>query len=208
MSAVEFSSLLIGLKAFRTEFKRLNRTVRHVMSLASQGTGLVRGPRCQQIRHVPFPGGVRRDLYSWDFLDSQVSGEADLRRYSRLAQRVGGAVDGLEGTPAARLLPGSFQDIVGNQANLFRHDYWLFVVHHLGWIGHLPFECRRRWKLGRTIRDKEFSLRSDLPVNIVQASIDALSILIGAISQEPVDAEPDPEHGGGELEPQVPRRCC
>ena len=78
-------------------------------------------------------------------------------------------------------MPGTVREIIGRRTDLFLPDYWLLVVHHLGWTDQLPYECETHWRQGRSFSDDGFHFTSRLPVNIVQASIDALTVLIDAI---------------------------
>ncbi|MEX0718028.1 MAG: hypothetical protein WD066_15650 [Planctomycetaceae bacterium] len=110
-----------------------------------------------------------------------INGEQDLRRFFAVAERIGGDVGELEQTDAAELLPGTVDEVIGRRIELFLPDYWLFVVHHLGWTGLLPYACKVQWKHGRTFADESFGAVSRLPVNVVQASIDALTVLIDAV---------------------------
>lgn len=174
----DVSSVISQLKSAREQLHPLNRTVTHRICLASDESNLVCPSRSQHGRQVSCTWGVREDVYFWDSWDRKVRGEDDLRRFFEIAERIGGMLDGLELTAAAELLPGTVHEILGRWNDLFLPDYWLFVVHHLGWTRQLPYECEMRWREGTTFDDERFSMTSHLPVNIVQASIDALTVLI------------------------------
>jgi len=180
MTATDASTIVLQLNSERAELEPLNRTVTHCLCLASQRELLAGTPHGQHSRRIPFTRGARRDTFFWDSWDWNVCGEADLRQFFEIAQRIGGHLHDLEDTEAANLLPGSIDEIVGRRTHLFLPDYWLFVIHHLGWTEQLPYECETHWKQGHTFADEPFCVTSRLPVNVVQASIDALTVLIDA----------------------------
>lgn len=181
MTAREASSAVIQLKSERGALEVLNRTVTHCLYLASARELLTGFPRGQHSRRVPSTWGARRDAFFWDSWDWKLRGEDDLRRFFEIAERIGGHLHDLEDTEAANLLPGNVDEIVGRRTQLYLPDYWLFVVHHLGWTDQLPYECEMHWKQGHTFSDETFCVTSRLPINIVQASIDALTVLIDAV---------------------------
>ncbi|MEX0716603.1 MAG: hypothetical protein WD066_08450 [Planctomycetaceae bacterium] len=176
----ENESLILQLRSDREELDLLNRTISHHMTLASNRTLLPDSHRAQHLRRVPSASGVRRDAFFWDSWDWKIRGEDDLRRFFRIARRIGGRLGELAETEAASLLPGDLEEIVGRRNDLFLPDHWLFVVHHLGWCDELPYECELQWKHGGSFDDAEFSVVSHLPANIVQASVDTLTVLIDA----------------------------
>lgn len=180
MTDLEYSSDVLPLKTARDQLALLNRTLTHSMSLASDRDQLTVTPYCQHLRHVPSTWGSRCDAYFWDAWDRSIRGEDDLHRFFAIAQRIGGNLAPLEETDAANLLPGSFLETIGSCSDLYSPDYWLFVVHHLGRTGQLPYECHLQWSHGTTFTDEPYAVVSRLPVNIVQASIDALTVLIDA----------------------------
>ncbi|MFQ5734293.1 MAG: hypothetical protein ACE5KM_20335 [Planctomycetaceae bacterium] len=180
MTSLETTSLVIPLKSARDELALLNRTVTHALSLASERRLLTTTPYSQHMRRAPSTWGYRCDAFFWDAWDRSIRGEDDMHRFFAIAQRIGGHLSGLEETPAANLLPGGVVEINGSCSDLFRPDYWLFVVHHLGRTGQLPYECQLDWSCGSSFNDEPFAVVSRLTVNIVQASIDALTVLIDA----------------------------
>ncbi|MEW4530625.1 hypothetical protein [Maioricimonas sp. JC845] len=181
MTTRDASTVVLQLKFERTELELLNRTVTHCLCLASDRDLLPDEPRGQHSRRVPSTCGARRDAFFWDSWDWKLRGEDDLRRFFEIAERIGGCLQDLAETEAADLLPGSVDEIVGRRTRLNLPDYWLFVVHHLGWTEQLPYECRTDWMRGSSFTDQPFSMTSLLPVNVVQASIDALTVLIDAV---------------------------
>lgn len=181
MATNETSSLVLRLKAERDALEPLNRTVTHCLFAASDCDLLSNSPKGQHSRRVPFPKGVRRDAYFWDSWDRKVRGEDDLRRGFEVFERIGGYLPELQGTEAAKLLPGTVEEILGRSTDLFLPDCWMYTVHHLGWTGQLPYGCKVQWKQGRTFGDKRFSVTSRLVVNIVQGSIDGLTVIIDAL---------------------------
>ena len=185
MSTTDVLPVVLRLKAFRSNLAHLSRNVKHALCLASERGTLAKRPVGQFRRRVPFAGGARRDVFFWDICE--LNGEAGLKSFFKIAELIGRELHRLQGTEAARLLPGTCQEIVGKGRNLFRPDYWLFVVHHLGWTGQLPYECRTLWTHGQSLEDESFSMTSRLPVNLVKASIDAISVLIGSICEDDYD---------------------
>ena len=175
------SSAVLQLKAERAALEPLNRTVRHCLCLASDRELLAGAPRGQHARRVPSTWGLRRDAFFWDSWDWKLRGEDDLRQFFEIAERIGSHLGELEETEASNLLPGTFDETVGRRTKLFLPDYWLLVVHFLGWTDQLPYECDMRWRRGRAFDDRPFCVTSSLPVNVVQASIDALTVLIDAV---------------------------
>jgi hypothetical protein len=181
MTTKETASVVLQLKAEREELKPLNRTVSHCLSMATDWALLAGCPLGRNGRRVPSTWGVRWDAFFWDSWDRSIRGEEDQDLFFEIAERIGGNLWSLEETEAANLLPGTVEEIIGRRTELFLPDYWLFVVHHLGWTGQLPYECQTRWKCGSTFADDPFSVTSRLPVNVVQASIDTLTVLIDAV---------------------------
>ena len=181
MTGTEASSIVLQLKIEREGLEPLNRTVTHCLYLASDHELPAAAPEGQHARRVPSTWGVRRDLFFWDSWDWKIRGEDDLRQFFAIARRIGGHLQGLENTEAANLLPGNVNEVVGRRTDLYLPDYWLFIVHHLGWTDQLPYGTRIRWKRGHTFAEEPFSMTSRLPVNVVQASIDALTVLIDAV---------------------------
>ena len=180
MTAIDASTIVLRLRTERAELELLNRTVTHCLCLASDRELLPPDPKGQHVRRVPSTWGIRRDTFFWDSWDWKLRGEDDLRRFFEIAQRLGGCLSGLEQTEAANLLPGTVEAIVGRRTDLYLPDYWLFVVQHLGWTDQLPYECELHWSHGQTFSHERYGVTSRLPVNIVQASIDALTVLIDA----------------------------
>jgi len=180
MTATETTAIVNPLRTARQELTSLNRTVTHVISLASDGDLLTDIPHSQHTRRPPWSWGHRRDAFFWDAWDRSIRGEDDMHRFFEIAERIGGLLAGLEETDAAGLLPGSVPEVNGSYSNLFLPDYWLFIVHHLGMTGQLPYERRDKWSHGQCFNDDPFAVVSRLPVNVVQASIDALTVLIDA----------------------------
>jgi hypothetical protein len=168
------------LKSACEQLTQLNRTVTHAISLASEKELLSEVPHSQHARRPPCPWGHRRDVFFWDAWDRSIRGEDDMHRFFEIAQRIGGHLAGLEATDAAGLIPGTAQQINGSCSNLFLPDYWMFVVHQMGMAGQLPYEWRDNWTCGSCFNDKPYAVVSRLPVNVVQASIDALTVLIDA----------------------------
>lgn len=189
MTARDASSVVLQLKSERAALEPLNRTVTHCLCLASERELLAGSPKGQHSRRVPSTWGARRDAFFWDSWDWKLRGEDDLRQFFEIARRIGDHLHGLEETEAADLLPGSIHEMVGRRTDLFLPDYWLLVVHHLGWTDQLPYECETHWKHGRTFADEPFCVTSRLPVNVVQASIDALTVLIDATPHRVWDRE-------------------
>lgn len=175
-------STIRRLHAARVELDQLNRTVTHRLCLATEPKLLAPTAKAQHVRRVPCTWGRRRDTFYWDSWDRKVRGEDDHRKFFEIAERIGGCLPGLEETEAGQLLPGTAYEVVGRRTQLYLPDYWLLVVHHLGWTDQLPYECKLQWRQGESMQDEPFSLASLLPVNIVQASIDALTVLIDAAS--------------------------
>lgn len=187
MTSRETSSVVLRLKSERDALEPLNRTVAHRLFAASENDLLAGPKKAQHVRRIPLTKGVRRDAYFWDSWDRKVRGEDDLRRSFEVLQRIGELMEELQGTAAEPLLPGTVDEILGRRTDLFLPDYWLFIVHHLGWSGQLPYECDVQWHQGCMLGDKPFSLTSRLVVNIVQASIDALTVLIDALRPDDGD---------------------
>jgi len=180
MTDLEYSSVILPLKTARDELALLNRTVTHTLSLASERDLLTVTPYSQHLRRAPSTWGCRCDAFFWDAWDRSIRGEDDMHRFFAIAQRIGGSLAALEETDAANFLPGNVLETIGSCSDLFLPDYWLFVVHHLGHTGQLPYECHLKWSHGATYTDEPYAVVSRLPVNIVQASIDALTVLIDA----------------------------
>jgi len=187
------SSVVLPLQSARDELTPLNRTVKHTLSLASERGLLTVPPDSQHQRRAPSTWGCRCDAFFWDAWDRSIRGEDDMHCFFQIAQRIGGSLAALEETDAANLLPGGVMDTIGSCSDLFLPDYWLFVVHHLGSTWQLPYECHVEWCHGSTFKDEPYAVVSRLPVNIVQASIDALTVLIDAavpFEWSPVDCQP------------------
>lgn len=197
MTAIETPSAVSFLHTARDDLAQLNRTVTHVMSVASRPDLLAEIPHCRHTRRPPCPWGYRRDGFFWDAWDRSIRGEDDMHRFFGIAERIGGCLEGLEATDAAGLLPGSVLEVNGSYSNLFLPDYWLFVVHHMGMTGHLPYERRDEWSRGSCFNDDPYAVVSRLPVNVVQASIDALTVLIDAATPPQWEREwqPNSVHG-------------
>lgn len=181
MTYLENTSAAIPLTTARDELVLLNRTVTHTLSLASERELLSVTPYSQHLRRAPSTWGHRCDAFFWDAWDRSIRGEDDMRQFFEIAQRIGGSLTALEETDAAGLLPGGIMETTGSRSDLFLPDYWLFVVHHLGRTRQLPYECDLKWSHGTTFNDEPFAVVSQLPVNIVQASIDTLTVLIDAV---------------------------
>jgi hypothetical protein len=162
MTTRETSSLVQQLISERDALEPLNRTVTHCLYAATERDLLPGSPKGQHSRRVPFTRGVRRDVYYWDSWDRKVRGEDDLRRSFEVFQRLGGLMPELPGTAAGSLLPGTVAEILGRRTDLFLPDYWLYIVHYLGWTGQLPYECDLQWNQGCTFGDKPFSVKSRL----------------------------------------------
>jgi len=194
MTNVDARSTAQQLMQLRDELFPQPRTVSHQMMLATDKQHWPDPPMHQHLRRVPSAWGARRDLFCWDSWDWSVQGELNLRSFLEIARKITRALNDQPVSEINALLPGTLADCQGICTRLYWGDYWLLVIHHLGWSELLPYDCVLHWRMGQSFEDDPFCVSSRLPVNIVQASIDALTVLIDA-AMTPSDFEPHPEVG-------------
>ncbi len=172
-----------ALKLIDSQSRLLNHTVTHALSLASAEDLLRKVPDGWLTRHIPCAWGLRQDGYFWDRSDWHVDGMNDCRMFLEEGSQIAKVLAGLHGdVPGewAELLPGPMMQALGTESGVYLADYWVLTLYHLAWSGHLPYRCATDYHTGDDIEHPPFCLTSRLPVDLAQASADALTLLIEA----------------------------
>lgn len=159
----------------------LNHTIRHEMSIASDEGLLAQVPDGHVSRYCGSRWGPRKDAYFWNANNWHVDGDEDLRMFLDEVAEISKVICGLgDDIPTAwhNLLPGQMHEAMGSNSTVFLADYWLMAVYHIAWANRLPYRSTTDYLTGDNIEEPPFCLICKLPVDIVQASNDALAILI------------------------------
>ena len=182
-----------ALKQLQEDLQRHNHTVTHTLAGASESDLFTKVHRGRHERNVPSSWGARRDLYWWDQHNWHIDGDADCRVFLETAKEI---VQMLQCKPLidwGQLLPGSMRDTLGSESALHLADCWALILHHLTWTGQLPYQSKIEYLVGESGQDEEFCFTSRLPVDVVQASTDALTLFIEAVEAAEKNAERKPE---------------
>ena len=165
------------LESVERRFRSLRHTVWHKLRVASSHA-LIRGmSKGRQTRFVPCTWGVRQDEYRWR--DKQ--GFDDFAAFRAVAATMGWALVHTPSFGWADLLPGTMRDLMKKRSDLHMPDYWVLTLHHLVWSKRLPYPIKARWMQGTSIHDQPFCFVSELPTDLVEASMDALILFREAI---------------------------
>lgn len=165
-----FSPIRLIPERIEKSFRRLNRTLFHTLRIASSNNPMRHVPKASQTRFIPCTWGVRRDDYWWDGAGSRQDASA-----FRLA--AAGMAATLLSHPIAAwadLLPGDVLDVMATRSKLYLADYWVLTLHHLVWSKRLPHPINAQWVQGCSVHDEAFYFVSELPVDLAEASQDAL----------------------------------
>ena len=165
------------LESVERRFRCLRHTVWHKLRVASRHA-IIRGmSKGRQTRFVPCTWGVRQDEYRWR--DKQ--GFDDFAAFRAVAATMGWALVHTPSCAWVDLLPGSMTDLMKKRSDLHMADYWVLTLHHLVWSKRLPYPIKARWMQGTSIHDQPFCFVSELPTDLVEASMDALILFREAI---------------------------
>ncbi|MFB3894643.1 MAG: hypothetical protein ACE15C_21795 [Phycisphaerae bacterium] len=178
--------LKLAFRLVSNRMRVLHHTVTHVMSIASEEALLRSAPNGWLTRYIPCTWGARQDAYAWDRGDWHVDGQEDCRRFLEEAAGIGRVIAGLGDDVPERwkeLLPGTMAQALGSTSGLYLADYWMLIVHSLAWNGRLPYRCAIEFAVGDEVGRAPFCLISQLPVDVVQASADALTLLMETASE-------------------------
>jgi len=161
-------------------FEKLKYSLRHKLMVAS-GNGMMRHlPRGDDTRFIPCTWGVRRDDYQWRSFDDV----DDLIAFRAAAAAMAQLIHERQLAAWAKLIPGTMQQTMGTTSALYLADYWVLTLHYLVWSKQLPYAIEARWMQGTTVHDERFYFVSELPVNIVEASQDAMILFREAAIHE------------------------
>lgn len=167
----------------KRRLKQLGHTLRHTLRLSSSVLLLAHGSSTQHSRLIPSAWGTRRDEYRW------ARGHRD--DISLFREAAGSLASVLVHRPIAAwadLLPGAMGGVIGNVSDLYLADYWTFTLHHLVWMGKLPYTVNARWERGSNIESDPFYFVSELPTDLAEASREALILFEECAAREIKDA--------------------
>jgi len=133
-------------------------------------------------RLVPSAWGIRRDEYRWSR-----GRRNDIAEFLEAAADVATVLVHRPIAAWEHLLPGAMEKVIGNVSELYLADYWTFTLHHLVWSGQLPYAVNARWERGSGIDDNPFYFVSELPMDLAEASHEALILFEEAAEQEITD---------------------
>ncbi len=151
-------------------FRGLNYTLRHKLMVASENDLMRHLPRGDDTRFIPARWGVRRDDYTWRSTDDL----EDLIAFREAAAAMASLINSRSIAAWSDLIPGPMHEVMKTQSSLYLADYWVLTLHYLVWAKKLPYSITARWVQGTSISDQRFYFVSELPVNLVEASRDAL----------------------------------
>ena len=164
-------------------------------------------PHGARARFLPYVWGARRDDYGWDGVD----GEREVGAFRAAASGMAALLISPIMPIWRELLPGSMKAVMGTRSELYLADYWVLTLHHLVWSKRLPYPIRARWAQGSSVHDESFYFVSELPVDLIEASEDALILFQEAAMRALLERHAlkedgdEPRHNGLPLEPPLYR---
>jgi len=160
-------------------FDEAGRLLFHRMHIASSFEPIRHLPKTPLTRFAPSCWGVRRDDY-------ECRGDRDSRSVALFRKVAAEMAHLITTTPIPtwrRLLPGNLERAMKSTSRLHLADYWLLTLHHLMWRKKLPYPVERSWLEGTGFEDESFYMVSELPVDLAEASHDAVVLFQDAAAQ-------------------------
>lgn len=160
-------------------FEEAGRLLFHKMHIASSFEPIRHLPKTPLTRFAPSRWGVRRDDY-------ECRADGDTRSVALFRKVAAEMAHLIITTPIPtwkRLLPGSLERAMKSTSRLHLADYWLLTLHHLLWCKKLPYPVERSWLEGAGFEDEKYYMVSELPVDLAEASHDAVVLFQDAAAQ-------------------------
>lgn len=160
-------------------FDEAGRLLFHKMHIASSFEPIRHLPKTPLTRFAPSRWGVRRDDY-------ECRGDREGRSVALFRKVAAEMAHLVTTTPIPtwrRLLPGSLERAMKSTSRLHLADYWLLTLHHLMWCKKLPYPVERSWLEGTGFEDESYYVVSELPVDLAEASHDAVVLFQDAAAQ-------------------------
>lgn len=173
--------VLVIPQTIQRGFDDAGRKLFHKMHIASSFEPIRHLPKTPLTRFAPSRWGVRRDDY-----ECRDSGGQDGRSVAVFRKVAADMAHLIITTPIPTwrcLVPGSIEDAMRCRSRLHLADYWLLTLHHLVWSKKLPYPIERSWLEGTGFDDASFYMLSTLPVDLAEASHDALVLFQDAAAQ-------------------------
>lgn len=164
-------------------FNQLNHTLSHTLILASSNDLLKHALRDGDTRFIPSAWGIRQDNYQ----RTSHNGRDDVIAFRNAATEIAKALVTRPIPAWSDLLPGQMTAVMGQVSYLYLPDYWVLVLHHLVWTKRLPYPIKAKWVQGSSIHDEVFYFTSEIPVDLAEASKDALILFKEAATQSLVN---------------------